>query len=66
MSDDADRADVRIQQASLAGKPRSLIATGACNWCESPVDSARLFCSIECRDDHDHEHERVRRKALGR
>ena len=72
MSDDADRADARIQQviddgikqASKLASERSLIAIGTCYWCESPVGPARLFCSKECCDDH--EHARLRRKALGR
>ena len=69
--DDADRAEPRILQliedgmarAKLAAE-RSLPAIGVCHWCESPVKPGRTFCSKDCCVDY--EHDRIRRKELGR
>lgn len=68
--DDADRAAPGIELTIEAGiararleAERALPYIGVCHWCESPVAGGRTFCSRECSDDH--EHERVRRKAIG-
>jgi len=70
MADDADRSDDRIQKAVDLGIEmsrrqlnESLPAIGICHWCESPVPPARIFCSKECADDH--QHEKKRRRDLG-
>lgn len=68
--DDADRSDERIANAIADGMAKvrrelesHLPSIGVCHWCESPVLAGRVFCSKECSQDH--EHDRVRRKALG-
>lgn len=69
--DDADRADDRIRNAIDAGlariraeSSRTLPYIGVCHWCESVVGAGRIFCSAECL--HDYDHDRDRRKALGK
>lgn len=71
MSDAADRAGPRIEHAVADGindarralASQSLAAIGVCHWCESPVASGRVFCSPDCRDDWQHDHDR--RRAMG-
>lgn len=68
--DDADRAQPNIENAIADGMAKvrrqlesHLPSIGVCHWCESPVSGGRVFCSKECHQDH--EHDRIRRKALG-
>lgn len=58
MSDLADDSDQRIADVVTVGIARaqrnlghSLLAFGACHWCESPVEGGRVFCSAECGAD---------------
>lgn len=69
MSDDADRADPRIEDTIADGiaevrRSTSLIAVGFCHYCGEGILSGRLFCDVDCRDDY--QHEQARRKANGR
>ena len=72
MPDICDDSDDRIELTRKAGieaaraelERNQLPAIGVCHWCESPVGAGRVFCSTECRDDH--EHERIRRRAIGK
>lgn len=59
MSDDADRAEQRIEDVISDGlakvrhrmAARELTPIGACHWCNEYVKGERLFCSKECSDD---------------
>lgn len=54
--DDADRADLDAEihmRASLLRRKPTLAAKGACHFCDEPTDGAALFCSAECREDHE-------------
>lgn len=59
MSDDADRAEDRIEatlEDSLAQVRhrmayRELEPCGSCHWCNDDVSGGRLFCCRECSDD---------------
>lgn len=68
--DDADRSDKRITDtvadgiaASRRALSNSLRSVGVCHFCESPINTGRIFCSTECHKDW--EHEKQRRKDLG-
>lgn len=52
-----EKADILLQarvetQRHAQAKAR-LEPVGRCHWCEDLVGDAELFCSPECRDDHD-------------
>lgn len=72
MSDDADRADERIQNVIDDGlkearraKP-SLIPVGRCHYCNEIVVHGMLFCDTEENEcAKDWEHEQARKKANG-
>ena len=32
---------------------KSVVATGSCNYCEEPVEGAKLYCDHECAKEHD-------------
>lgn len=55
MADEADRAQVQIEQTLAAQlavrKPAGPVATGRCLSCEVEVEAGRRWCSAECRDD---------------
>lgn len=61
MSDDADRADSRIEdmiEDNLAAirrrmEYREIKPCGTCYFCREDVDGARLFCSLRCSDDYE-------------
>lgn len=68
MADEVDitteREEHNIANAILASrKAVGLKARGTCHWCEEPVGDGVLFCSVECRDDH--ERVSVARKRAG-
>ncbi|WP_037427203.1 hypothetical protein [Shewanella sp. POL2] len=56
MSDNVDDAnalaDLQLQVA-MAGRKRPVMRpfTGCCYWCCEPVESPRIFCDADCRDD---------------
>lgn len=54
---DVSLRNARAQQDRL--KP-----TGKCHWCDEPVDTARPFCDVDCRDDY--EQDLKRQKIKGR
>jgi hypothetical protein len=47
-------AEVARGLAALRNKP-SLVADGACHYCDEQVTICALFCGVECRDDYDKE-----------
>jgi len=52
--DDADAADLTINQALAAAMRRrhaTLPAVGTCYSCAEPVDDGRRFCDRECLED---------------
>jgi predicted nucleic acid-binding Zn ribbon protein len=61
--DDADAADLTINQALAAAMRRrhaTLPAVGTCYSCAEPVDDGRRFCDRECLEDFERA-ERARR-----
>lgn len=54
--DEADRAErdteIHMRAALLQRKP-TLAPKGACHFCDEPAEPPRLFCSAECREDHE-------------
>lgn len=56
MSDDVDRANenaaIVLAVQLLARKPAGLIPCGACHFCSEDVPGDKLFCGVDCRDDH--------------
>jgi len=56
--DEADLSDARIQStiddgiAECRRKP-SLIPTGSCYYCSSPIPAHHLFCPSDCSDDYE-------------
>lgn len=66
--DDADRADKRIEQMIEDGMARAkkmdvrLPVTGKCHWCSEDV-KGRIFCSKDCADDWERDHEARRRNG---
>ena len=65
MTDEADRADSRIEQMIADGMARArrqlehqLPSIGVGHWCESPVGAGRIFCSKECSEDYDYQKQR--------
>lgn len=66
MSDNADRADLRIAdvvQSALAKTRRAhrLHSDGRCQFCDEPVPDGRLFCGVDCRDDYERHEAGLRR-----
>lgn len=61
MSDEADRAEQRIEEVVDDGlaairrrmEYRELEPCGACHWCNDAVNGRRLFCSPECSADYE-------------
>lgn len=69
MSDDLDRAQEAsdmLTDASIRNirnnTNRGLKPTGLCYYCESDVNSDKLFCNVECRQDFEQE-QRLRKIA---
>lgn len=51
--DDANKlADLQLQVA-MAGRERPVMRrfTGCCYWCREAVESPKVFCDADCRDD---------------
>jgi hypothetical protein len=70
MMDDADMSDDRIQRRIDEGVARArnyienhLPVTGLCHYCGDET-RGRTFCSKDCADDY--EHERQRKRELGK
>jgi hypothetical protein len=69
MSDDADRAqwrieqDLRVAMAHARAVP-ALSGHGACHFCDEPVALEALFCGSDCRDDYDREAAARRRAGV--
>ncbi|WP_249553785.1 hypothetical protein [Shewanella sp. 10B] len=56
MSDKADDADALVElqlRAAMASRQRPVMRpfTGCCYWCGESVESPRIFCDADCRDD---------------
>lgn len=56
MSDKADDADALVElqlRAAMTCRQRQVMRqfTGCCYWCREPVESPRIFCDADCRDD---------------
>lgn len=56
MSDKADDADALVElqlRAAMTCRQRPVMRpfTGCCYWCREPVESPRIFCDADCRDD---------------
>ena len=69
MSDDADRAQWRIEQDVLVGMAHAravpaLSGHGCCHFCDEPVVLDALFCGSDCRDDYDREAAARRRAGV--
>jgi hypothetical protein len=66
MSDDADRADAKIDAAIAAGIEQSrrapaLLPKGRCWYCDERVDAIRRFCDKTCAEDFEAEEEAMKR-----
>jgi hypothetical protein len=49
-------ADVALASSVAPARPRHRLApTGACWYCDKPVDNVRRFCGKECADGFDDE-----------
>lgn len=63
--DDADMADVSIQQTVDAARARAaapaLRARGTCHFCGECVTGKLLYCDTYCRDDHRAKQDQLRR-----
>lgn len=59
LGDEAERAEAIFREEALhraaARRQKSLLPTGACFFCRSPVHVGLLFCDVECRDDYERE-----------
>lgn len=60
MSDDADRAQWRIEKdlqlaMEHARSAPGMRGHGCCHFCEEPVTDDALFCDRDCRDDFERE-----------
>ncbi|MGS0740423.1 hypothetical protein ACVBEF_01045 [Glaciimonas sp. GG7] len=67
MSDDADRADLRIAAMIQSGlnqarRALGLHSDGRCHFCEESVPNGLLFCNTDCRDDYQ-KHQAALRRA---
>lgn len=67
MSDDADRADLRISAAVQSAlnqvrRAPGLHSDGRCHYCDEPVPDGLLFCNTDCRDDYE-KHQAALRRA---
>lgn len=59
LADNADRSQERLLEARLAEVRRAALApgrmpSGQCDYCGEAAGD-RLYCSTDCRDDHEHE-----------
>jgi len=59
MSDDIDDANEELQKqidATLSNVNTEVPNndTGKCVWCEAKVKDNRRWCSVECRNEHEH------------
>lgn len=66
--DDADRADAEMEALLTAGLSRrspSLVPCMHCHNCSDDVAEGVLFCSSECRDDHEKRSAAARRAGRG-
>ena len=59
MSDEIDDANDELQKqidATLSNVNTEVPDndTGKCIWCEEPVKDNRRWCSVECRNEHEH------------
>lgn len=66
MSDDADRADLRIMGAvqktlDITRRAPVLESDGHCLFCDESVQVGALFCDLDCRDDYEKEQTALRR-----
>jgi hypothetical protein len=66
MSDDADRADARIEEVltdALAAARRApvLPPTGECYYCQEPLNPVQRFCNKECAEDFELEQAQIKR-----
>jgi len=66
MSDDADRADLRIAAAvqsalNRARRAPGLHSDGRCHFCEEAVPDGLLFCNTDYRDDYERQQSALRR-----
>ncbi|PUA16808.1 hypothetical protein [Glaciimonas sp. PCH181] len=66
MSDNADRADLRIAdviQSALDQTRRAhrLHSDGRCQFCDELVSDGLLFCNVDCRDDYEKQQAALRR-----
>jgi hypothetical protein len=72
MSENSDPFDVatrteeteRERAIAAARQPIHVLATGACLYCEEPVEEGVRFCDATCRDGFDKT--AAQRKRLGR
>jgi hypothetical protein len=66
LMDDLDRAQIleeKEREAALLRRKPTLKAVGFCHNCGEWVHPGQLFCSVECRDDHDREQEARKRNG---
>ena len=59
MSDEIDDANDEVQRQldATLSKVNTEIPdnhTGQCVWCETKVNDNRRWCSVECRNEHEH------------
>lgn len=59
MSDEIDDANEELQKqidATLSNVNTEVPdnETGQCIWCETKVKDNRRWCSVECRNEHEH------------
>ncbi|MBE2897815.1 DUF2116 family Zn-ribbon domain-containing protein [Pasteurellaceae bacterium 20609_3] len=71
MADEADIADRQTQHALAVSlinarrhKHSHLKPTGFCHYCKEKLDSERLFCDEDCRDDYEWEQNLSKQKIL--
>lgn len=61
----SDREERNILNAIAASRKEvGILPKGSCHWCDEPTAVGVLYCTVECREDH----ERVTslRKRAGR
>lgn len=66
MTDDVDRAQAqeeRYRADAIARRKPELKPLGYCHWCSSGIGGGDLYCSKECRDDHEKQFDADRRNG---
>jgi len=54
--------EAAVRNIRQAAKTPTLLFSGHCYFCDEEVTQPRLFCDVDCRDDHEKE-QRLRRSA---